>query len=64
MSYYDKKSTYGDSPLEEIIYELEDAFDYNSFLELEYAPKEKVQEIIARHKETVREFKKKIAGLF
>ena len=60
QSYYNKKSVYGDEPLKEIIYELEDAFEYASFEGLEYIPKDKVQEIIERHSNTVREFQKRL----
>jgi len=55
-NYYTKKKVYGDNPLREIIYELEDALEYDSFRELEYIPKGKLQDIILRHDNTVKEF--------
>ncbi len=63
MSYYNKKKVYSDSPLKEVIYELEDAIEYNAFLGLEYVPKEKLKEILHNHAETVQVFKEKLAEL-
>lgn len=63
MSYYNKKKVYGDSPLKEIVYELEDATEYNSFLDLKYVPKDKLQDILVRHSQTVNEFKVKLSEL-
>jgi hypothetical protein len=62
-SYYNKKAVYGDNPLNEIIYEIEDAYEYNSFLEIKFVPKEKLQDILERHSNTVKEFKNRLAKL-
>lgn len=62
-SYYTKKAVYGDSPLNEIIYEIEDAMEYDSFREREYVSRDKLQDIIHRHSNTVKEFKSKLAKL-
>lgn len=62
-SYYTKKKVYGDNPLNEIIYELEDAVEYDSFRELEYVSKSKMQDIIVRHSNTIKEFKNKLAKM-
>lgn len=60
MSYYDKKTVYGDSPLKEIIYELEDSVQYNTTLDIKYISEEDISDIIIRHNETVNEFKNRI----
>ena len=64
QSYYTKKEVYGGSPLEEIIYELEDAQEYNPFLNLEYVSSVKMKEIIHRHHNTLNEFKSRLTKLF
>jgi len=62
-SYYTKKKVFGDNPLKEIIYELEDAYEWNAFLDLQYISKEKLQDILIRHSNTVQQFKEKLAKL-
>ena len=62
-NYYNKKTVFGDNPLMEIIYELEEAIDYNIFLELEYISKDKLSDILDRHSETVKEFKIRLSKL-
>jgi hypothetical protein len=63
-NYYNKKEVYGTSPLTEIIYEIEDAYEYDCFSETEYVSKDKLQDIIHRHSNTIKEFKKRLANLF
>lgn len=62
-SYYTKKTVYGNSPLKEVIYELEDAVEYDNFSDIEFVPKEKLKLILERHHNTVKEFKKKLREL-
>ncbi len=62
-SYYSKKKVYGSSPLKEIVYELEDCYEYDPFSEMMYVSKENVSKIIHRHLNTVTEFKKRLSKL-
>lgn len=63
QSYYNKKKVYGDNPLMEIIYEIEEAYEYDSFRDRTYISREKMDTIAQRHKETVKEFKNKLSRL-
>lgn len=63
QTYYTKKSVYGDNPLKEVIYEIEDAYEYDPFLEIQFVRKEKLQDILFRHSNTVKAFKEKLSKM-
>lgn len=62
-SYYTKKKVLGDAPLKEVIYEIEEAMVYDSFLGIHYVKKDVLVDLIHRHSNTVNEFKKRLARL-
>lgn len=56
-TYWDKKKVYGDNPLTEIIYELEDMVFVSDILGGKFIDYYKAQEILQRHRNTVEEYK-------
>lgn len=58
-SYYTKKATYGDDPLMEIIYEIEDVLYISEEYEGKKASHDDLKEIFDRHGNTVKEYKKR-----
>lgn len=58
-SYWDKKCSYGDDPLLEIIYELEDIVFWAEKPDTKVIDYYEAQEILHRHINTVKKFYKK-----
>ena len=59
-NYYTKQAVYGDDPLMEIIYEIEDCLFVSEEWEGKKADHEDLKEIFERHTATVREYKARI----